>query len=146
MSKCWSSRYLISCWIVVFFLTMLLSVFLVLVLADAQLALVVFVYFLTLFDEWRQVVEEREDQSVPTQRLCPTGCVHHETLHQTVTGTNTTLLTVIVGMTWSVCHGGTKSGEMTMRISPEDHLGTTTWPSGPGGKVPNQSTKHKVLV
>ena len=30
---------------------MLLSVFLVLVLADAQLALVVFVYFLTLFDE-----------------------------------------------------------------------------------------------
>ena len=52
MSKSRSSRYLVSCWIVVFFLTMLLSVFLTLGLVDAQFALVVLVYFLALFDEW----------------------------------------------------------------------------------------------
>ena len=51
MSKSWSSRYLVSCWIVVFFLTMLLSAFLALGLVDAQLALVVLGYFLALFDE-----------------------------------------------------------------------------------------------
>ena len=53
MSKSWSSRYLVSCWIVVFFLTMLLSAFLALGLVDVQVALVVLGYFLALFDEWR---------------------------------------------------------------------------------------------